>query len=210
MGTKTVVKRVGNKRGFGGELRTEILEAAERLLSSQASSEAVTLRAIAREAGIAAPSIYPHFPDRDAILDVVVGRAFDRLAELCATAAESAPAGIKAVQAMSVAYVRFAREHPGQYRILFERSSSNISSPPRPYREGIRAFDVLVQTLRSTETAQGVSNLELIRDAQTLFAALHGIAVLRPALPGFPWQDEGTLIENAVAHVCDTPQSGPR
>jgi AcrR family transcriptional regulator len=204
-------KRTSNKRGFGGELRTEILEAAERLLSAQASSEAITLRAIAREAGIAAPSIYPHFPDRDAILDVVVGRAFDDLAEVCRAAARITPAGVQAVHAMSVAYVRFAREHPGQYRILFERSSVNVASPPHPYPQGIQAFDVLVETMRNTETGKRVPETQLIRDAQTLFAALHGIAVLRPALPGFPWHDEGALITNAVIQLCgDSVRTDPR
>ncbi|WP_159500706.1 TetR/AcrR family transcriptional regulator [Microbacterium sp. 18062] len=196
------MKRVGNKRGFGGELRSEIIEAAERLLAERASSEAVTLRAIAREAGIAAPSIYPHFSDRDAILDAVVERGFERLAEIGAAAVGSAQAGVQAVRALSTAYVRFARDYPGQYRVLFERASSNIVSPPHPYREGIKAFDVLIETMRYTPAGRGSSDEDLIRDAQTLFATLHGIAVLRPSLPGFPWQDEGALIDNAVSHIC--------
>jgi hypothetical protein len=35
-----------------------------------------------------------------------------------------------------------------------------------------------------------------------LFAALHGIATLRPALPGFPWVAEVALVHDAVAKAC--------
>ena len=206
-----MTKRVGNKRGFGGELRAEIIAAAERLLAEQASSEALTLRAIAREAGIAAPSIYAHFPDRDAILDAVVERAFDQLGDACGDAAQATPPGRSAVLEMSLAYVRFARAQPGQYRIMFERSPANIASPPHPYQEGTRAFDVLLRVMRAEAGGGSGSDIELVRDAQTLLAALHGIAVLRPALPGFAWQDEDALIGNAVGRICLTaPHSNGR
>ena len=39
----------------------------------------LTLAAVAREAGIAAPSIYRHFPDRDELVEAVVADRFDRL-----------------------------------------------------------------------------------------------------------------------------------
>jgi AcrR family transcriptional regulator len=41
------------------------------------SEAAVTLRGVAREIGISAPSIYPHFADREEILGAVLTRAFD-------------------------------------------------------------------------------------------------------------------------------------
>jgi AcrR family transcriptional regulator len=57
------------------------VSAALALIERTGSHEAVTLRAVAREVGIAAPSIYAHFPDRDAIVMAVVVRIFDQLTE---------------------------------------------------------------------------------------------------------------------------------
>lgn len=193
-------KRVGNRRGFGGNLREEIIAAAERLLEESGSRDAVTLRGIAREAGIAAPSIYPHFADRDAILEVVISRTFEKLAAACASAADGARDGQDQLQAICLAYVTFARQHPGQYRILFERAADNIAAPPHPYEAGIQAFTLLTQALASTPPAPSASS-DATADAQVLFATLHGIAALPPALPGFPWQDEATLIHHAVAKI---------
>ena len=65
-----------NRRGEGGKLRADILAGATELLERTGSEEAVTLRAVARQIGISAPSIYPHFPDRDAIVDAIVDDAF--------------------------------------------------------------------------------------------------------------------------------------
>ena len=195
-------KRSGNKRGFGSNLREEIIAAADRLLATSGSSEAVTLRAIAREAGIAAPSIYPHFPDRDAILNVVVGRTFDALAQTCRHAADAASPGIGEVEAMSVAYVQFAREQPGRYRILFERSAANIALPLHRYDEGITAFGLLLDAVGHARTGTASDDQpRIMLDAQTLFVALHGIATATAALPGFPWCDQSDLVHNAVIKI---------
>ena len=202
MSSDRTVVRKGNPRGHGSNLRVEILAAAQRLLASASARDAVTLRAIAREAGIAAPSIYPHFPDRDAILDAVVARTFAALAETCRAAAVAAPRGVGAVEAISLAYIAFARENPGQYRILFERSPANIASPPHQYPEGINAFQLLVNELDEIAAGDGSDHdLHPTLDAQTIFAALHGIAALPPALPAFPWLDEATLVRNVLSRI---------
>jgi AcrR family transcriptional regulator len=53
----TEVLRARNRRGEGSKLRADILAAATRLLEQTGSEEAVTLRAVARQVGISAPSI---------------------------------------------------------------------------------------------------------------------------------------------------------
>ena len=197
----TTTRRLGNPRGFGSHLREEILAAAERLLATSGSRDGVTLRAIAREAGIAAPSIYPHFSDRDAILDAVVARTFVALAETCRRAAATAPRGAEGVEAISLAYLAFARRNPGQYRILFERSPANIASPPHQYPEGIEAFAMLINAFEDIAGAGPSHDLEPALAAQSLFVALHGIATLPPALPGFPWLDHTALVSNVIAKI---------
>lgn len=70
--------RPRNRRGEGGHLRADILAAATDLLD-HGDERSVTLRAVARKAGIAAPSIYPHFPGRPALMLAVVRAAFAEL-----------------------------------------------------------------------------------------------------------------------------------
>src|SRR4051812_11305000 len=77
----TVAGRARNRRGEGSRLRDEIVDAAVGLLDETGDERVLTLRSIARQAGIAAPSIYRHFPDQPAIMLAVVRAAFDELNE---------------------------------------------------------------------------------------------------------------------------------
>lgn len=67
--------RPRNRRGEGDHLRTEILVAVADLLD-HGDERTATLRAVARAAGTAAPSIYPHFSDPQVIMLAVVREAF--------------------------------------------------------------------------------------------------------------------------------------
>jgi hypothetical protein len=65
-----------NRRGEGGRLREEIITAASPMIGEADDDTALTLRGAARRLGIAAPSIYRHFPDVDQLKMEVVQRAF--------------------------------------------------------------------------------------------------------------------------------------
>lgn len=192
-------RRAINKRGQGSGLREEILQAASRLLIAAAARDGITLRAIAREAGIAAPSVYPHFADRDAILDAVISRAFAQLAQVCADAADGAASGAGQVRAICRAYAEFAADQPGEYRILFERSPANVSRQPHPYLEGIAAFDLLIRALQRMVAEGASTSSDPRRDAQALWAAIHGLVTLVPATPGFPWRPADDLLDRLIA-----------
>src|SRR3954453_14306660 len=99
--------RTRNRRGEGALLRDEIVAAAERLLEREGNEEALTLRSVAREAGIAAPSIYTHFAARDAILEAVLDMAFDRLRLLVLDSATGVADPVRRLVAGCQTYARF-------------------------------------------------------------------------------------------------------
>src|ERR1700752_240116 len=79
--------RMQNRRGEGPRLRAEIIDAAARLLVEK-GPEAVSLRAIARRAGITAPAIYAHFDGLDEVLEAIVANNFQMLADYLRGAVE--------------------------------------------------------------------------------------------------------------------------
>ena len=79
-------RRRKNRRGEGVRLRVELIEATARLLEASGDAQVLTLAAVAREARIAAPSIYRHFSDRNELVEAVVADRFDRLDETLAGA----------------------------------------------------------------------------------------------------------------------------
>jgi AcrR family transcriptional regulator len=192
--------RERNRRGEGGKLRDDILAGATALLERTGNEEAVTLRAVAREVGISAPSIYSHFPDgREAIVEAVVDGAFadfNTAIEAAANAAIAAGAGPRErVRAGCAAYLRFAAERPNRYKLLFERQHRIGGDVPDVQ---ITGFDLLVRSIQDCVAAGISASTDPARDATAIWLALHGYATLPARLPMFPWPDADALLDRIV------------
>src|SRR3954466_14048308 len=72
-------RRARNPQGQGSRLRLELIDAADRMLARTGDVEGLSLRAVAREVGIATPSIYLHFPDKSALIHAVLDARFEQL-----------------------------------------------------------------------------------------------------------------------------------
>ena len=191
--------RERNRRGEGSKLRADILAGATALLEQTGNEEAVTLRAVAREVGISAPSIYSHFPDREAIVEAVVDGAFadfNAAIEDAANAAIAAGAGPRErVRAGCAAYLRFAAERPNRYKLMFERQYRIAGEVPDVQ---ITGFDLLVRSIQDCVAAGISASTDAARDATAIWLALHGSATLPARLPMFPWPETDALLDRIV------------
>ena len=104
-------------RGSGDQLRDEILDAATELLLETGDAKAVSIRSVAQRVGVTPPSIYLHFADKDALLDAVCARYFEKLDEQMQPVAADQPSPVEVLRAQGLAYVRFALQTPELYRI---------------------------------------------------------------------------------------------
>ncbi|WP_328807639.1 TetR/AcrR family transcriptional regulator [Nonomuraea antri] len=100
-----------------GDLRAACLRAARELLEEDGSA-GLSLRAVARRAGVSQTAPYRHFADRDALVSAVAAQGYRELAGHLA-AAHPAPASADDLAAVAVAYVRFALDHPALFRAMF-------------------------------------------------------------------------------------------
>jgi AcrR family transcriptional regulator len=190
-------QRTRNRRGEGRRLRDEIVRAAADMLDEGFTEDAITLRAVARRVGIAAQSIYSHFPDRDAILLEVVRDAFAELgARLTAATRASAGSAVDDLVALCDAYLAFALQRPRRYRILFggawdaSRAKSSPGVGDVVETLGQDVFGLFVSALDRC-VAEGTStSTETYADAAALWTGLHGYASVRPATPEFRWPDD--------------------
>ncbi len=195
---RTAGRRQRNRRGQGARLTEDIVTGALALIDRAGSAEAVTLRAVAREVGIAAPSIYPHFADREAILAAVVARVFDELAvAIKAGAAAAGPDPVDQLVAGCAGYVDFGLSQPARYGVLFTGrwgAAADYCQPVafspdgQPVLEwGAEAFSLLLHGIQDCVTAGRSASTDVVADATAVWVALHGTVALRTTLPGFPW-----------------------
>lgn len=176
----------------------ELIEAAARLLESSGDAHALTLAGVAREAGIAAPSIYRHFADRDQLVEAVVADRFQHLDDALVAAMADADDPAVALRACCATYCRFGLRHPGHYQILF--SATLGLDPERPGdRPGERVFGRLVAAVQTCVDAGVARRGDAQLMAVNVWVALHGIVSLRTSRPGHPWPPVDTLIDAALS-----------
>jgi AcrR family transcriptional regulator len=199
-----------NARGEGGQLRADILKAAISLIEKAGSCEGVSLRAVAKEAGIAAPSVYPHFADRDALLLAVLQKLFDELIELRTRAEEAASGGAwERLRAGVFATIRFGLERPGHYKMLYEGRVISGLSDPKVATFG-RAIQTRVTALikEILEAAPGREAEDAERLSLLLWASTHGVISLQINKPTLRWPKATVLVEDVMRALIrpDSPR----
>ncbi|GAA2271373.1 hypothetical protein GCM10010145_54560 [Streptomyces ruber] len=203
--------RVRNRRGEGGRLREDIVDAAAALLDETGDERSITLRSVARRVGIAAPSIYPHFPDQPAIMLAVVRREFAALEAHLRAAAREAGDGPRArLYALCRAYLAYAQDHPGRYRTMFGGlwmptlgDSSLTEEELTTLGDG--ALRLLGDALADCVAAGQSSAADPQLDAVTLWVCLHGLAHQVAATRVFPGPEKSVAdaIITRVARLND-------
>jgi AcrR family transcriptional regulator len=175
-------------QGEGARLRDELIAAAGRLLAVEdVDVNSLSLRGVAREAGVAAPSVYLHFASKEELLRAVVSAHFTALQQAIEAGVASAHGPTSRLLAGCLAYCRYAAEHPGSYRLLFNTPRPEIKEPGFAGTSGAAAFQTLVDGVASCMAAGVARRGDPFRIATDIWSALHGTASLRRATAGFPW-----------------------
>jgi AcrR family transcriptional regulator len=193
------LRRARAPRGSGDRLRDEILDAATELLLETEHARSVSIRSVAKRVGVTPPSIYLHFVDKDALLDAVCARYFEKLdVEMQRVVGEyTSPADV--LHAQGLIYVRFATETPELYRIATMgewRSGSIIDMTLET-----SAFKHMRDTVQ-TLVEDGV----YLRDDPTtvaleLWSAAHGVAAMLIAKPHLPFGDAEAFADRVLRSV---------
>ncbi len=155
-----------------GNLRDSLLDAASQLLA-QNGAQALTLREVAKAAGVSHAAPYHHFPSREHLLAAVAAQAFAGLAAAMA-AADADGARSQGLRLMDICevYVEFARARPAQFRLMFGPLLAQKSRYPDLKQAAEAAFNVLVMAATAFDAERGQ---EL---ALTGWSLAHGLANL--------------------------------
>lgn len=202
--------RARNRRGEGGRLREDIVAAAVELLDESGDERAITLRSVARRVGIAAPSIYPHFPDQPAIMLAVVQGEFAGLEKDLRAAVDAAGDDPRdRLYAACTAYLDFARLHPERYRTMFgglwlpTLGDSSLTHGDLAAL-GSETMQLLVGLFGDCVAAGQATSTDVPSDTVALWLGLHGLAHQRAVSQAFPWpEDIADRIITTLAHLSE-------
>ncbi|MBU9762578.1 TetR/AcrR family transcriptional regulator [Mycobacterium sp. TNTM28] len=153
-------------------LRDEILSAATRVIDAAQNEAEVSLRSIAREAGIAAPSVYAHFADRDSVLDAVAEAGWAQVSEEITRHRDSDQTPRERLFQGCQTYVSFAERHPLRYALMTQITDTSPAAQ--------QALAVVTRGLLACRGGdpQTPPSSESDRIAAALSVAVHGVAML--------------------------------
>ena len=192
--SQEVKTRQRNPRGQGERLRDDIIEAASRLLADPAAPP-LTLRAVAREVGVAATSVYLHFDSIESLIVAVADRRFGELVKL--QDASQDPDPCQAVRAGCLAYCDFGLAYPGHYQVMFTNPLPMPEHMTPEQFPGWAPFQQLIDAVGACIGAEP-GDPEAFRTAQLIWQQLHGIVSLRISRPRFPWPPLEPTVRTAV------------
>jgi AcrR family transcriptional regulator len=165
-----------------GDLREALLDAAEALLA-QRGAAGLTLRDVARGAGVSHAAPYHHFAGLPELLAALAERSFQQLGAAMQAGVDTHPADAREqLLAIATAYVDFARRRPARFRLMFGPVLASRRVHPGLDRAAEGAFRVLLDAATRFDAAAG----PLI--ALTGWSLAHGLSHLSldAAFAGLP------------------------
>jgi AcrR family transcriptional regulator len=161
-----------------GALRGALVDAAAQLAAEKGGA-ALSLRGVARRAGVSQAAPYHYFADKSALLAAVaeVGfRLFDRAQAAALDNAADDPT--ERLAALGAAYVRFALDRPHYFRVMFRPHLVEHDRYPALEEISGRSFERLVETVRAARLANGHDDPDPLAAATLVWAVPHGLAML--------------------------------
>jgi len=152
-----------------GDLRAACVSAALELME-EGGATALSLRAVARRAGVSPAAPYRHYADREALVSAVAAVGYRELAERLA-AAHPAPSTPEQLASVGVAYVQFALEQPALFRMMFGEPCD------RDNDERVAATAAVSLYLREI-VARCFPQADAEALAPAIWALVHGLAFL--------------------------------
>lgn len=161
-----------------GDLHNSLLEAADCLLE-QTGAAKLSLREVAKHAGVSHTAPYRHFKNRAALLEAIAIAGFRRLKNLLERAEASAPEDmVEQLRAGGLAYLRVAVNNPEHTRLMFGGMMKEVSEDSALYAAAEDTYNTLYRII-DTGRARGVfggSDTETV--VLAAWSLVHGLAML--------------------------------
>ena len=164
------------------DLEAALVDAAERVLVRD-GLRGLTVRAVAKEAGVAPMGVYNRFGSKTGLIAAVLVRGFDGLAEGIRVRDDVDP--LERLSTSGRSYRRFALTHPQHYEAMFG-SGADSADRAAAFSEELRehstaAFGVLVDEVSRAMAAGVLRRDDPQQAAQVIWSAVHGAVALELA-----------------------------
>lgn len=154
-------------------LRRAVIDAAISVVA-ELGPEAVSMRDIARHAGVSHQAPYHHFGDRAGVFGAIAEEGFRQLEHDISSIGADELAAHGAMGAVMRRYVQFALGHVGEFRVMFRSELSGITTDAAIRASGERCYEAVKRVM------SGAANggLDVEEAVVLVWAQAHGLATL--------------------------------
>ncbi len=146
---------------------------------AEGGAASVTMRALGRRLGVSRAAAYRHFEDKTALLVAVAAAGFARLKDRVDSVKAGAPgSSVERFRRMGEEYVRFARENPAHYRLMYGKEALARQDVPELREAGNALFERLVEEIRAYQDSGLIKREDPRTQAYVAWSAVHGLASL--------------------------------
>jgi AcrR family transcriptional regulator len=184
----------------GGSTAARLVDSARAMLDEQ-GLEGLTLRAIARRAGVSHGAPLRHFPTLAALLSAVAAEGFRELIATVDAQLDALPAPATArdrLNASGRAYVTFAIANPGVFTVMFRPERLDVTDPEFA-SAGFDSFQQLQDIVEETQREGFHPDVDVTRLASVMWTTMHGLADLWIRGCGLPGADETFGLDQFIA-----------
>ncbi|MBR1172371.1 WHG domain-containing protein [Bradyrhizobium sp. KB893862 SZCCT0404] len=195
-----------------GALREALLQAAERVLERDGLG-GLTLRAVAREAGVSHAAPTHHFGDLTGLLSELAAVGFRQFNAAMASSCDAATTPLGRALARPKAYVAYAQAHPGMYGIMFRTERLDYSRPSlhEAAEASFAGLANAIGAMRQEQISGDALTMEQGAAIARAWSMVHGFTTLlldgrlEDILGRLP---EGTTAERLLESMLTAPISG--
>ncbi|MES2932785.1 MAG: TetR/AcrR family transcriptional regulator [Pseudomonadota bacterium] len=161
-----------------GDLRNALVQAGVGLLA-EAGVHALSLREVARRAGVSATAPYRHFESKDSLLAAIAEEGFITLIQMENKAMAQFPGDpLLQIRAKSTAYINFCLSHPEHMRIMFGGILAKPDTPESLRQKAGEAFSTLKGLISACQQNGHFRKRDIDQQALTWWATGHGLAMI--------------------------------
>jgi AcrR family transcriptional regulator len=181
-----------------GDVRRLVLDAAVAIIELE-GAESLSMREVARRAGVSHQAPYHYFSDRSGIFAAISEEGFAGLAQAFRDVHETE---MPAAKAGFIAYLNFSRQHVGHFRVMFRNDICGVATHALTQTAADSAFEEL-RLMVSRITGPEIDTNKAFAFAAMLWSLAHGLATLVIDGPLPKKVPPGTDLESQIQAVID-------
>jgi AcrR family transcriptional regulator len=182
------------------------MDAARELLLELGDQDKLSVRGVTARAGVSPNALYLHFADKEELLTAVMIGGYKELREFLHAAMTAGAAPIEQLREFGNAYLEFAAQRPGMYRVLFMTKLREGVPMPAPdaesgLDEGVDIFNDLLRTVSDCLP----DGSDAFTQSAYIWAGFHGFAALKQDIAAFPWPSSRDYVDRMIEVHVESP-----